>query len=101
MPRGTTTQRGYGWAHQQARTQALERMPDGQPCTRCAQPMYRNEAQLLDLDHNEDRRTYRGLAHRTCNRRAGQAKAQARRRARVTTSTNTRRRAKPINSRKW
>lgn len=107
MPRGTTTttQRGYGWAHQQARTHALHRMVDGQPCTRCAQPMYRSEAQLLDLDHTEDRTTYQGLAHRACNRRAGQAKAQARRRARTTTkranTTNTRRAAKPINSRRW
>lgn len=30
--------------------------------------------QDLDLDHNEDRTGYRGLAHRSCNRQAGAIK---------------------------
>lgn len=94
----TTTQRGYGWQHQQARAKAITRMYDGQPCTRCGQPMYRDEARLLDLDHTDDRTTYRGLAHRSCNRRAGQAAAQQSMRARRTTTQRTR---NVVNSRAW
>ncbi len=71
----STTDRGYGWAHQRARASALKGMADGQPCTRCHQPMWRSQAPTLDLDHTEDRSGYQGLAHRACNRRAGQAKA--------------------------
>lgn len=79
-PRGLTTAgRGYGWGHQQARAAALRRLRDGDPCTRCGQPMSRAEARLLDLDHTDDRAGYRGLAHAGCNRSAGQAKAQAQR----------------------
>ena len=74
---GSTTQRGYGWTHQQTRRHALEdlRRHDGQPCPRCSKPMWHTHAKQLDLDHTEDRTGYRGLAHATCNRRAGQAKA--------------------------
>lgn len=77
--RGTTTQRGYGRAHQDARKAALRDLADGTLCGRCGQPMYRG--QRLDLDHTEDRTGYRGLAHRGCNRRAGQAKATRQRAA--------------------
>jgi hypothetical protein len=73
--RGNTTERGYGWAHQQARLEALAGMADGQLCTRCRQPMCLAQARLLDLDHADDRQSYRGLAHRRCNRSAGQANA--------------------------
>lgn len=96
-PRRGTVERGYGAAHKQARAKAIERMVDGQPCVRCGQPMHRVEARLLDLDHNDDRTTYRGLAHRSCNRRAGQALAQARRRARTTTTKQRR----AVNSQQW
>jgi hypothetical protein len=79
MARLTTSKRGYGWAHQQARKRALAAMPDGAPCTRCGGPMWRSQGKLLDLDHTDDRTGYRGLAHRACNRRAGQAKGVRRR----------------------
>lgn len=72
-------QRGLGWTHRRARAAALSRLYDGQPCVRCGGPMYRADARLLDLDHTDDRSGYRGLAHRTCNRRAGQAVGVARR----------------------
>lgn len=72
----TTTQKGYGWAHQEARRRALEVLVDGTLCHHCRRPMYRTQARVLDLDHTDDRHAYRGLAHRSCNRRAGQAKAQ-------------------------
>ncbi len=84
----TTTQKGYGWAHQQARKRAIEDMTDGQPCVRCGQPMWRSQARTLDLDHSDDRAAYNGLAHSACNRRAGQAKAvRGRTHARSTTPT--------------
>jgi hypothetical protein len=68
-----TTERGYGWTHQKARQRAVRDLRDGQPCPRCGQAMWRSQAKLLDLDHTDDRAGYRGLAHRACNRRAGQA----------------------------
>lgn len=71
---GLTAARGYGWAHQRARQRAIAAMADGQACSRCGGPMWRSQARLLDLDHTDDRSGYRGLAHRACNRRAGQAK---------------------------
>lgn len=78
MPRpGTTTQRGYGYQHQAARRAAIRNLRDGTPCARCGYPMYRADAANLHLDHDDqDRRRYRGLAHATCNTRAGQAKRQ-------------------------
>ncbi|WP_050592809.1 endonuclease domain-containing protein [Salinispora pacifica] len=98
MTRGlTTTQRGYGWVHQQARTKALAELRDGQSCARCGQPMWRAEAALLDLDHDDDRTTYRGLAHRGCNRSAGQATAQQHMRARRQRNPDN----VVVNSRRW
>lgn len=63
----TTTERGYGWKHQQARTRALTALADnpGQPCHHCGQPMW--PWQNLHLDHTDDRTNYRGLAHAECN----------------------------------
>jgi hypothetical protein len=90
---GSTTSRGYGWGHQKARAQALRDLRDGDPCSRCGGPMYRAESKALDLDHGDDRTTYRGLAHAHCNRKAGQAVAVARATQREQTSV--------INSRAW
>lgn len=96
QPRGRTTQRGYGYAHQKARERAIRDLVDGTPCPRCSRPMWRAEARLLDLDHTEDRRAYQGLAHASCNRRAGQAKAVRQRRAAVAAAEPPRAR-----SRQW
>jgi hypothetical protein len=74
---GSTTDKGYGWTHQQARRDALRALEDGTRCGHCGQPMYRAQGRHLDLDHTDDRTAYRGLAHRGCNRRAGAAKAKA------------------------
>lgn len=97
----TTTQRGYDWRHRRARALALDHLVDGQPCARCGQPMYRAEAAHLDLDHTDDRSTYRGLAHRSCNRRAGQAKAQAQRHAHANRAKQERTSSRAINSQQW
>lgn len=58
-------------AERRRRLADLARRP-GQPCSRCGRPMFIGQA--LDLDHTDDRRGYRGLAHRSCNRRDGQRK---------------------------
>lgn len=76
-PKLSTVSRGYGHTHRHLRTAALEdlRRHDGWPCHHCTKPMWWACRAQLDLDHTDDRHGYRGLAHSTCNRRAGQAKA--------------------------
>ena len=65
----------YDHRHAKARLAALATMRDGQACCRCGRPMRRAYSHLLDLDHNDhDPTTYRGLAHRSCNRAAGAVK---------------------------
>lgn len=98
---GSTTARGYGWPHQQARADAIKRMRDGTPCTRCGQPMHRAESKLIDLDHTDDRAGYRGLAHARCNRQAGQAKGVARRRAKRSRARREQQPQRVVNSRVW
>jgi hypothetical protein len=98
MPKPTTTERGLGWEHQQARALALAKLKPGTPCPYCSQGMYRDQA--LDLDHQVPRvyggaKGPRRLAHATCNRRDGQAIGIARRK-RVRPRTT-----RVINSRVW
>jgi hypothetical protein len=63
----TTTQRGYGWVHQQARAQALATYHPTDPCPRCGLPLG-PDPDVLDLGHTEDKQGYLGLMHRLCNR---------------------------------
>lgn len=78
-PRSTTA-RGYGWEHQQARREALAQMPDGAPCPFCQRGMSKD--MRLDYDHYPPLAAGPGLArvrrlsHASCNRRAGQAIAR-------------------------
>ena len=44
MPKASTTERGYGWTHQQARERLLRAHTDGAPCPRCHKPMWRDKA---------------------------------------------------------
>jgi len=69
--RPSPRQRGYDSAHRARRRRALAYMPEGHPCPRCGQPMYRH--QQLDLDHTDTREGYLGLSHARCNRAAGGA----------------------------
>ena len=74
--RRTTTQRGLGWEHQQARAAALATLVPGSPCPFCREPMFAEHA--LDYDHAIPRLLGgdsgpRRLAHASCNRRAGRA----------------------------
>lgn len=85
----TTTERGLGAGHQQARRAALAALRDGDPCARCElqgiyHPMTRGlvtwangvpSSRFLDLDDFPGR-AYGGpqvkrLSWRRCNRRAG------------------------------
>lgn len=68
---GNTTQRGYGAEHQALRRAAIRQLKanPGQPCPRCTQPMYADQA--LHLDHTDDRTGYLGLSHAVCNLSAG------------------------------
>jgi hypothetical protein len=99
----TTTQRGYGWEHQQARAQALRALVDGTPCPFpwCGRPMTRAMHRDLDYDHypplalGGQPTGPRRLSHAHCNRRAGQAIGVARRRARRTNATRR------VVSRRW
>ena len=68
---GTTTQRGYGYAHQQLVRAARAAYVAGQPCARCGKPIW--PAQPVDLGHADGtaKQQYAGLEHRSCNRAAG------------------------------
>jgi hypothetical protein len=94
MPRrGSSSARGYGYGHQQLR-KALLPYAYGQPCPRCGETML--PGQRLDLDHTDDRAGYRGMAHATCNRRAGADKRNAQSRGEVARPTT-----RPRTSRAW
>jgi hypothetical protein len=69
----TTTERGYGYAHQQARQQWAPRVATGTvPCTRCGRPI--KPGTPWHLDHNDNRAGYRGPSHATCNTSTGGTK---------------------------
>lgn len=68
--RGTTTQRGYGTPHKAERARwatILTQQPT--PCARCGTPIHPGEP--FDLGHTEDRTTWTGPEHTTCNRSEG------------------------------
>lgn len=88
----------YGWEHQQARAAALAALAPGDSCPFCGGEIDRRMA--LDFDHYPPLAVpipatlvrVRRLAHRSCNRRAGQRISATRRR--VT-------RARGANSQTW
>lgn len=74
----TTTQRGYGWEHQQTRRKLLYNHNDGTPCDWCGKPMYKqahrnHDRAPLEADHTKDLKHHGPghadrLLHRQCNR---------------------------------
>lgn len=82
MPRrlASTTARGYGHEHQQARKWWIARKAS-MHCTRCGRPLADVADRFIELDHDDhDRSVYRGLSCKRCNRSAGGRKgAQSRR----------------------
>lgn len=74
--KGTTTQRGYGSAHQAERERRLRLYRPGDMCAHCGQPILwwplPAARRMIDLPHTPDRSGYLpGLAHRSCNRADG------------------------------
>ena len=69
----------YGRRHRAIRAAMLP-YAEGKPCVRCGLPIEKGQA--VDLDHNDDGQTYRGLAHQSCNRRAGAERGHLLRQAR-------------------
>jgi len=76
--RGTSTERGYGAGHRQLRAIWQKRVATGTVlCARCQQLIVPNTP--WDLDHSDDRSSYIGPSHATCNRAAaGRASHQYR-----------------------
>ena len=89
MPsRGTSSQRGYGYRHQQIRKRFNYLVQSGQAvCWRCGQPIPAGDD--WDLGHDDDDRTkYRGPEHIACNRAtSGRRKPPDKQRGADTTRT--------------
>ena len=72
--RGNSNARGYGSAHRRVRASLADVVARGDvPCARCGQPIRPNDA--WHLDHNDDRSSYLGPSHDTCNTSAGGKRA--------------------------
>lgn len=63
--RGTTTQRGYGWAHQQRKAEDEASALPTDPCPKCGQPL---GPPPWDQGHTDNRAEYEGPTHPACNR---------------------------------
>jgi hypothetical protein len=90
MGRPTTTQRGYGAAHQRARKRAARQIREGKAyCWRCLKEGRTTEEAFIppdtppdqwDLGHDDkDRSITRGPEHMTCNRSTGSRRPKRRR----------------------
>ena len=74
---GNTTQRGYGYTHQQQRKRWVRTMArqGGAPCARCGG--WIDPAEAWHLDHDDvDSGMYLGPSHEWCNTSAGGTKAR-------------------------
>jgi hypothetical protein len=63
--RGTSTQRGYGWQHQQAKAHDEQETTPDDPCPKCGLPL---GPPPWDQGHTKDRAGYEGPTHIRCNR---------------------------------
>ena len=67
---GTTSERGYGPAHQRERERWRPIVEAGHAhCARCKRPIPPDGP--WDLGHTDDRTSYQGPEHRRCNRSSG------------------------------
>ena len=80
--KGSTTERGYGWAdHIKPRKAAFAALPEHSPCARCGRSMWKwaktkpdslgRVRSALHYDHNDARDGYLGFSHKHCNLKAG------------------------------
>lgn len=75
--RGSSTARGYDAAHRHLRRAWEARLATGEThtCAKCGQPV--TAADQWDLGHTDNRQSWTGPEHRSCNRKDGQHKATA------------------------
>lgn len=75
--RGSSTARGYDAAHRHLRRAWEARLATGEThtCAKCGQPV--TAADQWDLGHTDNRQSWTGPEHRSCNRKDGQHKAAA------------------------
>ena len=75
--RGSSTARGYDAAHRHLRRAWEARLATGEThiCAKCGQPV--TAADQWDLGHTDNRQSWTGPEHRSCNRDDGQRKATA------------------------
>lgn len=84
----TTTEKGYGTAHQRARARVALKVKAGAAfCARCGGWIMPGSA--WHLDHDETRSGYLGPSHAKCNERAGARKGNARRSAQALAQNRT------------
>lgn len=77
----SSSERGYGWRHQQVRKRLMYNLVDGSPCPFCGKPLYKEPARnfdgaALEADHTKDIKHHGQnpadrLVHRHCNRSRG------------------------------
>jgi hypothetical protein len=85
MAKGRTTQKGYGWKHQQERARVKRLVDAGKAfCARCGG--WIEPGAPFDLDHSLDRESYLGPSHVSCNR----SEPNKRRRAKHTATPEVR-----------
>lgn len=75
--RGSSTARGYDAAHRHLRRAWEARLATGEThtCAKCGQPVTATDQ--WDLGHTDNRQSWTGPEHRSCNRQDGQRKATA------------------------
>lgn len=75
--RGSSTARGYDAAHRHLRRVWEARLATGEThiCAKCGQPVTATDQ--WDLGHTDNRQSWTGPEHRSCNRKDGQHKATA------------------------